>query len=123
MKTSGLMTGGLAAMALAAAAMAPCKSHAQVTSYGEDPVPNSQFWSYELTQGYGVDPVPQSTTTDTPYQWVYGVDPIPDARYYRRELDVRPLPARAGEVLTLAEDDTPQDNPIDDGERCVSPRP
>ncbi len=120
MKTNGLKTATLAAIVLAAGALGgPRESFAQITTYGEDPVPNSQFWSYELTQGYGVDPVPQSTTTEAPYQWVYGVDPIPDARYYRRKLDVMPLPARAGEVLTLAEDD-----PLPgDGAKCDPQQP
>jgi hypothetical protein len=80
-------------------------SYAQ-TSYGEDPIPNSQFWSDRLTQGYGVDPVPQSSTNESPYQSVYGVDPVPDARYYNRSLDMMPGNFDPQEqVLTSSRDD------------------
>jgi hypothetical protein len=90
-----------AALALLGAA----ESYAQ-TSYGEDPIPNSQFWNHQLTQGYGVDPVPQSSTNESPYQPVYGVDPVPDARYYKRSLDMMPRNFDQQEqVLTSSRDD------------------
>lgn len=118
MNIGGLQTGAVAAIALAAVAILGAgETHAQ-TTYGEDPIPNSQFWSHQLTQGYGVDPVPQSSTTEAPYQRVYGVDPVPDARYYRRTNDVRPLFLRSDQVLTLAEDDN---MPVED-DHCA-PRP
>ena len=118
MNTGGLQTGAVAAVAFAALAMLGLGESNAQTTYGEDPIPNSQFWSQRLTQGYGVDPVPQSSTTEAPYQRVYGVDPIPDARYYRRTNDVRPLFLRSDQVLTLSEDDI---MPVED-DRCA-PRP
>jgi hypothetical protein len=114
----GLHYCALAAIVFALLApLGASESYAQ-TTYGEDPIPNSQFWNHQLTQGYGVDPVPQSSTNETPSQRFYGVDPIPDARYYRRTNDVTPLFLRSDQVLTLAEDD----NMPAEGDRCV-PRP
>jgi hypothetical protein len=115
---SGPHTCALSTIVLVALFTTPASEAQAQTSYGEDPIPNSQFWSNELTQGYGVDPVPQSSTVETPYQRVYGVDPIPDARYYRRTLDVRPLFLKSDQVLTLAEDE----NTPADGDACL-PRP
>jgi hypothetical protein len=101
LKICALATIEIAALCLLGAS----KSSAQ-TTYGEDPIPNSQFWNGELSQGYGFDRVPQSATNESPYQPVYGVDPVPDSRYYRRSLDDTPRNFDPQKQMLTRSDDT-----------------
>jgi hypothetical protein len=39
------------------------------TTYGEDPVPNSQCYDGFLDLGYGIDPIPAKTLTQRWHEW------------------------------------------------------
>jgi hypothetical protein len=85
---------------------------AQDTSYGQDPVPDSQFWSGTLSQGYGLDLVPAQAEIDRPYRKEYGVDPIPNSRIYDNLDSVAPQFSQPEQVLTGATEDESRPAPI-----------
>jgi hypothetical protein len=99
----------LATIEIAALAFLGASESSAQTTYGEDPIPNSQFWNGELSQGYGFDRVPRSATNESPDQPVYGVDQVPDSRYYKRSLDVTPRSFDPREqMLTRSGDNGPR---------------
>jgi hypothetical protein len=51
------------------------------TTYGQDPVPDTQFWDGQLQLGYGVDRVPWNVITERVTRTDYGQDPVPPSIY------------------------------------------
>ena len=94
----------IAVLVLAAAAGAR-SANAQDTTYGQDPVPDSQFWSGTVPQGYGIDLVPAQVETIRPYRVEYGLDPIPNSRIYDSWDKIGPRLSTPGQVLTETVED------------------
>jgi hypothetical protein len=70
---------------------------AQVTTYGEDPVPRSNE-VFESFRGYGIDPIPPTRFENSAYLRAYGFDPVP-GRIRGADMH-RILPYQSLEVLT-----------------------
>src|SRR4029079_9953828 len=94
----------IAALMLAVAAGAR-SANAQDTTYGQDPVPDSQFWSGTVPQGYGFDLVPAQVETIRLSRAEYGVDPIPNSRIYDSWDKIGPELSTSGQMLTEAIED------------------
>ncbi|MEX0679718.1 MAG: hypothetical protein WD063_21795 [Pirellulales bacterium] len=64
-------------MTVAAIAAASIVAHASPlvaieTTYGEDPVPNTQCYKGFINLGYGIDPIPSKTLSQRWHEWRTG---------------------------------------------------